>query len=74
MSERQQLALIKKLEKEAAVQAAAELTSSSNSSTTPSSLTPNSHVRSTSRLGHGRTTILYLRTINIRRKEKGAYL
>ena len=59
MSERQQLALIKKIEKEAALEAAAAtLPSTSNSSTSPSTSTPNSQHKLTPGIGNGRTLIL----------------
>ena len=61
MSERQQLALIKKLEKEAALEAAAStLSSTLNSSTSPSTSTPNSSHKLTPGIGNGRKIFLVL--------------
>ena len=54
MSERQQLALIKKLEKEAAMQAEA----AASPSTSPSTVTPHSRLKLTSGTGHGRTMFI----------------
>ena len=56
MSERQQLALIKKLEKEEALEAAAAtLASASSSLISPSTSAPNSNHKLTPGLGNGRT-------------------
>ena len=61
MSERQQLALIKKLEKEAAIQAAAATAPpTTNSSESSSASTNNSNYKLTSGVGNGRTLFFIL--------------